>query len=133
MSAENQVESKASSLIGLRPPQEVATLACMGAAHPHRLSFMRLLLRRAKREGWTFSRRVWECDADGYGTAVYTANGPEHCYSLIAFRIISIRQSARIVSLQPHGMQPSLCLTAYRIAPISTGCAPMCPCRKPGV
>ena len=85
MSAENQVESKASSLIGLRPPQEVATLACMGAAHPHRLSFMRLLLRRAKREGWTFSRRVWECDADGYGTAVYTANGPEHCYSLIAF------------------------------------------------
>lgn len=69
----------------LRSPDEVASLAVMGAAHPHRLSFMRILLRRLKREGWHFARAVWRLDADGYGTAVYTASGPHRSYSLVAF------------------------------------------------
>lgn len=69
----------------LREPDQVAGLACMGAAHPHRLSFMRILLRRMKRENWAFSRQLWDLDSDGYGAAVYTASGPERSYSLVAF------------------------------------------------
>jgi hypothetical protein len=46
---------------------------------------MRILLRRLKRESWTFSRPVWELDRDGFGTAVYTAAGPERSYSLVVF------------------------------------------------
>jgi hypothetical protein len=84
MRANNLLETT-SHVTGLRDANEVASLACMGAAHPHRLSFMRLLLRRMKKENWTFSRHIWELDHDGYGTAVYTARGPEHSYSLVAF------------------------------------------------
>ena len=71
--------------VAMRSPDEVATLAAMGSAHQHRLSFMRVLLRRLKREGWRITRPVWDLDRDGYGTAVYTAAGPERSYSLVAF------------------------------------------------
>ncbi len=73
------------SPVALRSPDSVASLAVMGASHPHRLSFMRILLRRLRREGWTISRTVWDLDDEGYGTAVYTAKGPERSYSLVAF------------------------------------------------
>ncbi len=73
------------SAVPLRDPDEIMTLACMGSAHQHRFSFMRVLLRRLKREKWTFTRPVWVLDENGYGTAVYTARGPTHSYSLIAF------------------------------------------------
>lgn len=71
--------------VALRAPDEVASLAVMGAAHQHRLSFMRILLRRLKREGWSITRSLWDLDTDGYGTAVYTAKGPQRSYSLVAF------------------------------------------------
>lgn len=77
--------SSATPPVAMRAPDEVASLACMGAAHPHRLSFMRILLRRMKRENWRITRPVWDLDADGYGTAVYTAAGPERSYSLVCF------------------------------------------------
>ncbi|MEM9059714.1 MAG: hypothetical protein AAGD13_04560 [Pseudomonadota bacterium] len=60
-------------------------LARMGAAHPTRLSFVRILLRRIKDEGWTVERKLWRVDERGVGRAVYTARGPERAYSLIAF------------------------------------------------
>ncbi|MBI2720282.1 MAG: hypothetical protein HY245_12175 [Rhizobiales bacterium] len=69
----------------LRPPEEVMRLAVMGSAHRHRLSFMRLLLRCMKREAWRFHRAVWNLDDDGYGHAVYVAEGPLRSYSLVAF------------------------------------------------
>jgi hypothetical protein len=71
--------------IEMRSPDEVAKLACMGSSHQHRLSFMRILLRRLKREGWTFTRSMWDLDRDGFGTAVYAATGPERNYSLVVF------------------------------------------------
>ena len=46
-----------------RSPDQVMTLARMGAAHPTRLSFLRQLLRRMESEGWRFDRPVW--DAQG--------------------------------------------------------------------
>jgi len=60
-------------------------LARMGSFHQTRLSFMRTLLRRLKREQWRFKRNRWEIDAQGFGRAVYTVYGPERAYSLVAF------------------------------------------------
>lgn len=86
--------------IAMRSPDEVASLAVMGAAHPHRLSFMRILLRRLKREGWSFTRPVWHLDEDGYGTSVYTATGPQRTYSLVAFShyLEPERRSDRVIA-----------------------------------
>lgn len=71
--------------VAMRNPQEVMRLARMGSFHQSRLSFMRVLLRRMKGEGWQFFRPDWVIDARGVGHAVYTARGPERAYSLIAF------------------------------------------------
>ena len=71
--------------VSLRNPEEVMRLSRMGSFHPTRLSFMRILLRRVKSEGWVVSRPLWDIDDAGVGRAVYTASGPDCCYSLIAF------------------------------------------------
>jgi len=68
-----------------RSPDEVMRLSRMGSTHPMRLSFLRVLLRRVKAEGWAFDRPVWDVDANGVGRAVYRAKGPERTYSLVAF------------------------------------------------
>jgi hypothetical protein len=68
-----------------RPPEQVMRLARMGSAHPTRLSFLRVLLRRLKTEGWVYDRPVWDMDARGVGRAVYRVTGPERSYSLVAF------------------------------------------------
>ena len=68
-----------------RPPEVVMRLARMGSFHQTRLSFMRSLLRRLKKEKWQFERPVWEIGDDGYGRAVYTVIGPQRSYSLVAF------------------------------------------------
>jgi hypothetical protein len=68
-----------------RPPEVVMRLARMGSFFQTRLSFMRSLLRRLKREDWKFKRTLWEIDEQGYGRAVYTVYGPERNYSLVAF------------------------------------------------
>ena len=60
-------------------------LARMGSFHQTRLSFMRSLLRRLKKENWKFKRSVWEINDQGFGRAVYTVYGPERNYSLVAF------------------------------------------------
>jgi hypothetical protein len=61
------------------------TLACMGSAFQHRLSFSRVLLRRMARQHWQVTRPTWELDAKGYGAAVYTVRAPHHTYSLVVF------------------------------------------------
>ncbi|MCV2880726.1 hypothetical protein [Actibacterium sp. XHP0104] len=68
-----------------RSPQVVMRLERMGSAHPTRLSFLRVLLRRMANEGWRFDRPVWEIDDHGVGRAVYRAAGPKRSYSLVAF------------------------------------------------
>ncbi len=71
--------------INLRPPGLVMRLDRLGSFHQSRLSFMRILLRRMKREEWTFTRPRFAIDADGVGTALYTATTPERTYTLVAF------------------------------------------------
>lgn len=68
-----------------RPPAQVMRLARMGSAHPTRLSFLRVVLRRMVSEGWRFDRPVWDLDAKGVGRAVYRAIGPDRTYSLVVF------------------------------------------------
>lgn len=46
---------------------------------------MRILTRRMATEGWQFSQPVFDINDAGVGYAVYTAQGPTHSYSLVAF------------------------------------------------
>jgi hypothetical protein len=71
--------------IPLRPPAEVMRLERLGATAPTRLSFLRILLRRAAAEAWQISRAEWALDAEGYGHAVYRVATPRRDYSLVAF------------------------------------------------
>ncbi len=71
--------------LNYRDPDTVMRLNRMGSSHQCRLSFMRTLLRRLKREAWTFDRTVWEINSRGFGRAVYQAAGPHRTYSLIIF------------------------------------------------
>ena len=73
------------SRIALREPATVMRLARLGSLHQCRLSFMRQLTRRMAREKWTFSRRTFNIDDKCVGHAVYSAQGPERVYSLVAF------------------------------------------------
>ena len=69
----------------MRSPEQVMKLDRLGSSHQTRLSFMRTLLRRLKRENWSFDRPVWSINDNGEGHAVYSAHGPRRTYSLIAF------------------------------------------------
>ena len=83
-----------------RPPAVVMRLARMGSFHQTRLSFMRSLLRRLKKERWQFKRTLWEIGDDGFGRAVYTVIGPERSYSLVAFshELADHKRSDRVIA-----------------------------------
>ena len=68
-----------------RDPTQVMRLSRLGSLHQCRLSFMRQLTRRLAQENWSFTRPVFDIDDNGVGHAVYTAQGPDHAYSLVAF------------------------------------------------
>lgn len=76
---------KQSANIPLRPADTVMRLERLGSFHQSRLSFMRTLLRRLKRDNWTFERPLFDIDKKGVGVAVYSATGPDRTYSLICF------------------------------------------------
>ena len=59
----------------LRQPATVMKAERLGAFHQSRLSFMRQLLRRLKREHWQFQRLLWTINGQGVGRAVYVAKG----------------------------------------------------------
>ncbi|MEX0308082.1 MAG: hypothetical protein AB3N12_11925 [Ruegeria sp.] len=68
-----------------RDPAMVMRLSRLGSLHQCRLSFMRQLTRRMAAEQWEFSRPVFDIDHKGVGHAVYSVQGPDHTYSLVAF------------------------------------------------
>jgi membrane dipeptidase len=78
-------EFREEPLSELRDPDQVMRLRRMGASHPTRLSFMRVLLRGLRRGGWKIDRTEWNVDAAGVGHAVYRAQGQGQTYSLVAF------------------------------------------------
>ncbi len=75
----------ATATIDRRSPDVVMRLDRMGSFHQSRLSFMRTLLRRMKREAWTFERPRFDIDDQGVGVALYSATTPDRTYTLVAF------------------------------------------------
>ena len=71
--------------IGWRPADTLMRLSRLGSFHQSRLSFMRILTRRMKRDKWQFSRPEFSIDNHGVGHALYTMQGPERSYTLVAF------------------------------------------------
>ena len=69
----------------MRQPADVMNLERMGSSFQTRLSFMRTLIRRMKRENWRFEKRRFDVDASGYGVSIFCAHTPERTYSLIVF------------------------------------------------
>ncbi len=69
----------------MRAPKDVMRLERMGSSFQHRLSFIRQLLRRAKKEKWQFNCARIDWDENGYGTAIYQAIIGGYTYSLIIF------------------------------------------------
>ena len=84
----------------MRPASQVMRLARMGSFHQSRLSFMRVLLRRLKEQGWRFDRPVFDIDANGVGVATYRARGPERSYTLVAFahQLDDDKRSDRVIA-----------------------------------
>ena len=84
----------------MRPASQVMRLARMGSFHQSRLSFMRVLLRRLKDQGWRFDRPVFDIDANGVGVATYRARGPERSYTLVAFahQLDDDKRSDRVIA-----------------------------------
>ena len=79
------LQPEAPTAVPLRPASTVMRLARMGSLHQSRLSFMRVLLRRLKTNGWVFDRPLWRINEKGVGVATYRASGPERSYTLVAF------------------------------------------------
>ena len=71
--------------VALRPPEQVMRLERMGSRFQTRISFMRSVLHRLRKENWTIEQTLCDWDDNGYGTAVYRAKGPHRSYSLIAY------------------------------------------------
>ena len=71
--------------IKMRPASQVMRLKRMGSFHQSRLSFMRVLLRRLKKENWQFDRPIFDINEKGVGVATYRAKGPKRTYTLVAF------------------------------------------------
>ncbi len=69
----------------LRPPQFVMHLPRMGAFHQTRLSFMRSLLRDLSDADVRFSRKLWDINKDGEGSAVYELRIGKRAYSLAVY------------------------------------------------
>lgn len=84
----------------MRPPETVMRLERLGSFHQCRLSFMRILLRRAREERWRFSRAVWEIGDDGTGHAVYRVDTGDRNYSLVCFAhdLPDDRRSDRVIA-----------------------------------
>ncbi|NOE35384.1 hypothetical protein [Ruegeria sp. HKCCD7318] len=79
------MDAQTQTQIERRDPATVMRLSRLGSLHQCRLSFMRQLTRRMARENWSFTRPLFDIDANGVGRAVYTAQGPDRTYSLVAF------------------------------------------------
>ena len=69
----------------LRSPDLVMKLSRLGAFFPHRLSFMRVFLRRVAAEGAGLTIPVCQLDQDGYGHMVLCLPVGGQLFSLIAF------------------------------------------------
>ena len=85
MKTDNRIAGEATESLQLRAPSEVMRLERLGSYYPTRLSFLRVMLRRAHKESWQFTRKLWQMDSRGVGTASYAINTGHNVYTLVAF------------------------------------------------
>ena len=69
----------------MRPASQVMQLNRLGSFHQSRISFMRTLVRRMVQENWQIQSRIFDLDAEGYGTAVYEIKARYGSYSFVLF------------------------------------------------
>jgi hypothetical protein len=69
----------------LRDPDQVMRLSRMGASHPTRLSFMRVLSARAEAWRLALDRTEWDVDGSGCRPCGLPRAGQGQTYSLVAF------------------------------------------------
>ncbi|MBX2869690.1 MAG: hypothetical protein KTR18_13510 [Acidiferrobacterales bacterium] len=72
-------------LIYPRSANIAMTLDRMGSHHPTRLSFLRVLLRRLKKNNWHFHRSDFQINKEGVGFATYKTVSGTQSYTLLAF------------------------------------------------
>ena len=84
----------------LRDPNKVMRLERIGAFHQCRLSFIRHLLRKLKKDNWQYSRPLWNIDNNGFGHATYSLTGPKRIYTLIVFshKLDPSKRSDRVIA-----------------------------------
>ena len=70
-------------IIELRDPNVVMKLSKLGSFHQSKLSFLRSFLKEFK--DWNYKRDLFELNALGFGTAVYSFKKDNRVYSLICF------------------------------------------------
>ena len=81
-----------------REPDKVMTLSRLGSFHQSKLSFLRSFIREFK--DWKFNQDLFDLDANGYGTAVYSVTNNKRVYSLICYanELDSSERSDRVIA-----------------------------------
>ena len=69
--------------IKLREPSLVMNLSRLGSFHQSKLSFLRSFIREFK--NWNYSRKLFDLDKKGHGTAIYSFEKKGRKYSLVCF------------------------------------------------
>ena len=84
--------------VKLRSPNTVMKLSRLGSFHQSKLSFLRSFLKEFK--DWEYKNDLFDLNADGYGTAIYSFRKNERVYSLICFanKISDEERSDRVIA-----------------------------------
>ena len=84
--------------IPLRDPNVVMKLSRLGSFHQSKLSFLRSFLKEFK--DWDYKRDLFDIDAQGYGTAIYSFKKRNRVYSLICFanKLSDKERSDRVIA-----------------------------------
>jgi hypothetical protein len=84
--------------VQLRDPNIIMKLSRLGSFHQSRLSFLRSFLDEFK--DWEYKNDLFDLDANGFGTAIYSFKKKERVYSLICFanKISDEERSDRVIA-----------------------------------
>ena len=84
--------------IELRDPNEIMKLSRLGSFHQSKLSFLRSFLREFK--DWDYKRDLFDLNAGGFGTAIYSFKKNNRVYSLVCFanNIKNNERSDRVIA-----------------------------------
>lgn len=84
--------------VKLRDPNIIMKLSRLGSFHQSKLSFLRSFLDEFK--DWEYKKDLFDLDAKGHGTAIYSFKKKDRVYSLVCFanRINDEERSDRVIA-----------------------------------